>query len=81
MFALFRHMRMSIDMRLNDSAVADMLSVEVFRGLRGSEEGLIAEARVPHVNFIARALAHCAGHVMQKPWQAGPCLRRPWTLT
>jgi hypothetical protein len=64
---------MITDMFVNDSASSEWLVGEVSRGRRGSESGL-AEAFAPNVKLVRRDLAHCARHVIKKPWQADPTL-------
>ena len=71
---LLHHMRMITDMLVNDSAFSELLAGEVGRGRRGSESGL-AEALNPNVKIMGRELAHCARHVLKKPWQADPTLK------
>ena len=70
---LLHHMRMITEMLVNDSASSELLAGEVGRGRRGSESGL-EEAFTPHVRIVGRDLAHCARHVLKKPWQADPTL-------
>jgi len=70
---LVRHMRIITGMLVNDSASSEFLTGEVSRGRRGSESGL-AEASMPNVKPVGRDLAHCARHVLKKPWQADPAL-------
>ena len=70
---LLHHMRMITDMLVNDSASSELLAGEVGRGRRGSESGL-KEAFTPNVMLVGRDLAHCARHVLKKPWQADPTL-------
>ena len=68
-------MRLITDMLVNDSALSELLAGEVSRGRRGSESGLPeSEAFTPDVNIGGRDLAHCARHVLKKPWQADPTL-------
>ena len=70
---LLHHMRMITEMLVNDSASSELLAGEVSRGRRGSESSL-AEACAPNVKIVGRDLAHCARHVLKKPWQADPTL-------
>ena len=70
---LLQHPRMITDTLVNDSASSELLAGEVSRGRRGSESGP-AEAFAPHVMIVGRDLAHCARHVLKKPWQADPTL-------
>ena len=77
---LLHHMRMILEMLVNDSASSELLAAEVSRGRRGSEEGL-AEAFTPNVRIVGRDLAHCARHVLKKPWQADPTLSNLFETT
>ena len=70
---LLHHMRMITAMLMNGNASSDLLAGEVSRGRRGSES-FLAEAFAPHVKIVGRDLAHCARHVLKKPWQADPTL-------
>ena len=70
---LLHHMRMITEILVNDSASSELLAGEVGRGRRGSESGL-KEAFTPNVRIVGRDLAHCARHVLKKPWQADPTL-------
>ena len=70
---LLPHTRTITNMLVNDSASSELLVGEVSRGRRGSESGL-AEAFAPNVKIVGRDLAHCARHVLKKPWQADPTL-------
>ena len=70
---VLHHMRMITDIFANDSASSELLAGEVSRGRRGSESGL-AQAFAPNVKIVGRGLAHCARHVLKKPWQADPTL-------
>ena len=72
---LLRHMRMITEMLVNDSASSELLAGEVNRGRRGTESSLPeSEAFTPNVKTVGRDLAHCARHVLKKPWQADPTL-------
>ena len=68
---LLRHTLTIADIIVNDSASSELLAGAVSRGRRGSESGL-AEAYTPNVRIVGRDLAHCARHVLKKPWQAAP---------
>ena len=72
---LLHHMHMITDMLVNDSASSELLAGVISRGRRGSESGLPeSEAFAPNVKIVGRDLAHCARHVLKKPWQADPTL-------
>ena len=70
---MLHHMRTGTEMLVNDSASSELLAGEVSRGRRGSED-VFASAFTPNVRIVGRDLAHCARHVLKKPWQADPTL-------
>ena len=77
---LLHHTRMITEMLVNDSASSELLAGEVGGGRRGSESGL-EEAVTPNVRIVGRDLAHCARHVLKKPWQADPTLSNLFETT
>ena len=77
---LLHHMRMITAMLVNDSAMSELLAGEVNRGRKGSESSL-AEAFAPNVQIVDRDLAHCARHVIKKPWEAYPTLSNLFETT
>ena len=70
---LLHHICMITEMLVKDNASSELLAGEVSRGRRGSESGL-AEAFAPNVKIMGGDLAHCARHVLKKPWEADPTL-------
>jgi len=66
---LLSHMRMITEMFVNDSASSELLAADISRGRRGNTGGH-EEAFTPNVKLVGRDLAHCARHVLKKPWQA-----------
>ena len=58
----------------NDLGPADALLLNTEAGKAVSQDLPEAEAFTPHVKIVGRDLAHCARHVLQKPWQADPTL-------
>ena len=55
-------------MLVNDSASSELLAADISRGRRGNSD--CQEALTPNVKIVGRDLAHCARHVLKKPWQA-----------
>ena len=66
---LLHRMRMITEMFVNDSASSELLAADISRGRRGNTDGE-EEAFTPNVKIVGRDLAHCARHVLKKPWQA-----------
>ena len=72
---LLHHMRMITEILVSGSASSELLVGEVSQGRPGSESGLPElQAFTPNVKIVGRDLAHCARHVLKKPWQAYPTL-------
>ena len=70
---LLRHMRHITEMLVSDGASSELLAADVCRGRRGCVDedcGKDREAFTPNVKIVGRDLAHCARHVLRKPWQA-----------
>ena len=70
---LLRHMRHITEMLVSDGASSELLAADVCRGRRGCVDedcGNDGEAFTPNVKIVGRDLAHCARHVLRKPWQA-----------
>jgi hypothetical protein len=69
--SLVRHMRHITEMLVSDGASSELLAADLSRGRRGSageEDG--DDAFTPNVKIVGRDLAHCARHVLRKPWKA-----------
>jgi len=60
---------MITEMLVNDAASSELLAADISRGRRGNSDG-DAEAFTPNVKLVGRDLAHCARHVLKKPWEA-----------
>jgi hypothetical protein len=69
---LLRHMRLITEMLVSDGASSELLAADVCRGLQSRAEDAKDEAFTPNVKIVGRDLAHCARHVLRKPWQADP---------
>lgn len=67
---LFHHLRRITQMLVSDGAASELLAGEVSRGRRGSDGTGEDNALTPNVLLVGRDLAHCARHVLKKPWQA-----------
>jgi hypothetical protein len=77
---MLHHMRMTKDMSVNGNAASELLAGNFTRGRRISKSGL-AEAFAPNVRIVGRDLAHCARHVLKKPWRADPTLSNLFETT
>ena len=68
---LLNHMRKITEMLVTDGATSELLAGDISRGRRGSVDGDDGgETFMPNVKIVGRDLAHCARHVLRKPWQA-----------
>ena len=67
---LLDHMRRITEMLVSDGASSELLAADLCRGRRSSADNNDGDAFTPNVKVVGRDLAHCARHVLRKPWKA-----------